>query len=549
MKRIQVLLCLSLFLLSARCYSQQIKNIIILIPDGTSTDLVSLSRWYNYNEYPYLAIDEIVCGMIQTHTIDNKFPGSAPTSTAYSTGVNTIAKHVGVDSAAQPQINILELAKLNDLSTGIVATSEFPHATPADFVCHYPDRKNYAVLVNQMLYNSPDLVFAGGKSILDTINNGKSKKIFQDLDYRLITEIDEFQSITSLNKQTVWALFTNREDKKEYLSYAADKDTRYEPDLATMTSKAISLLSQNEKGFFLMVEGSQIDWACHVNDTYAAVTEYLDFDKAVAVALDFAKKDEQTIVIVCSDHGTGGLSMGNFQSGMSFHSNNPNEYTKKNLENSIVDPLRKIKSSARFLAEKILENDSYIHQDSIFKYYNCSIDEESLSIMKDIRENNWSFAAKSDTLQYIIASSFNKNNYIGWTTTGHTAEDVFLAVYAPSNYEVLSGIHQNTVIGEYMAMQFGFESFSSFTKQYYSAHTDVFTEDEIVFIDKEKLEIKKEDRIIRIYANTNIVEVYSNKQKLLDQIELDLIAVAIKNKQNSYTYYLPKNIGELEKQR
>jgi alkaline phosphatase len=164
MKKLTILL-LGFFLLSGQLFSQQIKNIIILIPDGTSTDLVSLSRWFNDNES--LAVDEILCGMIQTHSIDNKFPGSAPTSTAYSTGVNTIAKHIGVDSAAQPQINILELAKLNGLSTGIVATCEFPHATPADFVCHHPDRKNYPVLVNQMLYNSPDLLFAGGKTILD----------------------------------------------------------------------------------------------------------------------------------------------------------------------------------------------------------------------------------------------------------------------------------------------------------------------------------------------------------------------------------------------
>jgi alkaline phosphatase len=541
MKKLTILL-LGFFLLSGQLFSQQIKNIIILIPDGTSTDLVSLSRWFNDNES--LAVDEILCGMIQTHSIDNKFPGSAPTSTAYSTGVNTIAKHIGVDSAAQPQINILELAKLNGLSTGIVATCEFPHATPADFVCHHPDRKNYPVLVNQMLYNSPDLLFAGGKTILDTINNGQSKKIFEDLDYQLITEMDEFQSLTSLNKQAVWALFTNPDHKKEYLSYAADKDSRNEPDLASMTSKAISLLNQNEKGFFLMVEGSQIDWACHVNDTYAAVTEFLDFDKAVAVALDFAKKDQQTIVIVCPDHGTGGLSIGNLQSGMSFHTKNPNEYIKKNIQKSVVEPLRQIQFSARHLAEQIIRDDSYLHSDSIFKYYNCSLDEKSLSIMEDIQKNDWAFEDKSDTLQYIIASSFNKNNFIGWTTTGHTAEDVFLAIYAPSTYETLNGIHQNTVIGKYMLMQLGFESFSSSTKKYYSPHTAIFTKDEIISVDDEKLELRIDDKILRVYGNTNRVEVYSKKPKFLYQIELDLIAVALKNKNNSFTYYLPEKLRE-----
>ena len=102
----------------------EIKNVILLIPDGASMDLITLARWYNNNRP--LAVDPIICGMIQTHSIDNRFPDSAPTSTAYATGVKTVSGYVGVDSQGAPHVSVMELARLNGMATGIVATCEFP---------------------------------------------------------------------------------------------------------------------------------------------------------------------------------------------------------------------------------------------------------------------------------------------------------------------------------------------------------------------------------------------------------------------------------------
>jgi len=176
-------------------------NVILLIPDGTSTDLVTLSRWYK-NNMP-LAVDKILSGMVKTYNIDNKFPDSAPTSTAYATGVKTKAPFIGIDSASAPQISIMELARLKGLSTGIVATCVFPHATPADFVCHFNNRESekYNHLAKQFIYNSPSLVFAGGYYYLES---NKLTDSLKNNGFRLITDIKSFNEN---EKDSVWALF------------------------------------------------------------------------------------------------------------------------------------------------------------------------------------------------------------------------------------------------------------------------------------------------------------------------------------------------------
>jgi len=286
-----------------------VKNVIILIPDGASSGLVTLSRWYNGNRP--LAIDPLLCGMVKTHNADGKLPDSAPAATAYATGTKTNAPYIGIDSNGQPRISVLELARLKGLSTGIVATCEFPHATPAGFVCHYDSRESsdYKNLIKQFIYNSPTLVFAGGRKYLE---NYDYQYLLKLNGIRLLTHKSTFDQLNELpqGKNKVWALFSDWQNLSRQKSYECDRDPDSEPSLSEMTDKAIQLLSQNEKGFFLMVEGSQIDWALHNNDPYAAVTDFLEFDKAVAIALDFARKNKNTVVIVCPDHATGGMIFG-----------------------------------------------------------------------------------------------------------------------------------------------------------------------------------------------------------------------------------------------
>jgi alkaline phosphatase len=442
------------------CHAQQdVKNVIMLIPDGASADLLSLTRWYNGSQK--LSVDELICGMVKTHSADSTIADSAPSGTAYATGYKSRTKYIGVDQNKVPRISVLELAKLKGMETGVVVTCQFQHATPADYVCHYTNRDSYDILSKQFIYNSPSVVFGGGYKYIAE-NNLLPKA--DSLGIRIITDKKDFDALSNSNQKPIWALFNDWSLKSKYLSYNCDRNEQLEPSLAEMTLKAIQLLSKNENGFFLLVEGSQVDWAAHVNDPKAIVSEFLAFDQSVAVALEFAKTNGNTVVIVCPDHGNGGISIGNYRSGDL--SSNPQKYDKVNIHTQIAEPLQKVKHSSRWVVESILEkmdgegnlqfskNDIV---DFVSKNYSISLTipevQMFLQSLKWVKTNSLSNSkAIDDTLskvQVMLGRHLSNEVFIGWTTTGHTAEDVFLGIYHPSN-EILKGVVDNTEIANYI---------------------------------------------------------------------------------------------------
>jgi len=508
-----------------------IKNVIILIPDGTSTGLVTLSRWYNDNNP--LAIDPYICGLIRTHNSDGKFPDSAPTSTAYATGVKTKAPYIGLNCNAEPRVSVLELAKRKGLTTGIVVTCEFPHATPADFVCHFNNREsgNYKNLAKQFIYNSPNIVFAGGEKYL----HGYEYLLAPNKIIKPITDKNSFDRLNNLSDSCLWALFPDWQNSTKCMSYECDRNKAKVPSLSEMTDKAIQLLSQNKNGFFLMVEGSQIDWAAHNNDPYAAVNDFLEFDKAVAVALKFAKENKNTVVIICPDHGTGGISIGNQYSGTEFIAKNPNKYDNIDIKERIIEPLKKVKWSSRKLAEMMLKNPAYISEDSIKKYYYSSVDIDFVKSLKNISEIKTD-KDLTDTIQYLLGKNFSQQNFIGWTTTGHTAEDVFLAIYAPENVKKLSGVVNNYEIGKYIAEILKLDDFDTATKELYAKHSEYFSKDEIISLNSDSLVVKKNGGKLVFEANSTVIKVNGETKKLPSMvIWIDGI------------YYLPKSTKDYYK--
>jgi alkaline phosphatase len=446
-----------------------VKNVIILIPDGTSNDVLSFARWYQGNKP--LAIDEIICGLVKTHSSDSTIADSAPTGTAYATGLKTISGYVGVGPDSIPGASVLELARQKGLSTGIVVTCQFQHATPADFVCHFPDREATDILSKQFLFNSPDLVMGGGYKYLE---DNKLVKTFDSLKYSLIKSYQEFKdfNFSNIRQQPVWALFDGWKGGRRYLSYNCDRDTLKEPGLSEMTAKAIDMLSKNKKGFFMMVEGSQVDWAAHFNDPKAIVTDFLEFDKAVKIALDFAKKSGNTIVIVCPDHANGGISMGNSKS--DYISGNKNKYDNLNIYKNMIEPLKKVNHSSRWIIDRLIEN---IDASGVVNQSNSQINEflsteYSISLsdkeMNDIlgtliycrlNSKSKSYSDSLNKATVAIGRKLSDKIYIGWTTTGHVGEDVFLGIYHPQNKRI-TGIIDNTEIGKYIAKELKLVDFS-----------------------------------------------------------------------------------------
>jgi alkaline phosphatase len=438
----------------------------------------------------------------------------------------------------------MELAKIKGLSTGIVATCEYPHATPADFVCHFPNRRNYAILTKQFLYNSPDVVFAGGKGILETMNDGHSMKEFNDLKINLITNKTQLSRLEYEPGSIVWGLFPDWEGSLKSKSYQCDIiDPSTEPSLSEMTAKAIDILKQNKQGFMLMVEGSQIDWACHNNDPYAAVTEFLEFDKAVKIALDFAKNDKSTLVVVCPDHGNGGLTIGNARSHVSFNAVNPEQYDKIDIREKIIGPLKQVKFSARKLAGRILSDTTLINEDTIRYYYNISDPVITQKIRNIVSKNPMN--ALSDTLQYILGSNYSAEHFIGWTTTGHTAEDVFLALYVPEGVKGITGVVDNTEIAQYIASQMKLGNLKDLTETYFCRSDLLFADDPLIshMATKDSLVISKNDLQIIIDANTNRVRIKSADLPE-KEIRLPTLAVCITTRpKGESVYYLPRMLG------
>ncbi|MGL4787626.1 MAG: alkaline phosphatase, partial [Cetobacterium sp.] len=267
------------------------KNVIFLIPDGSSSTVSTLTRAV-YNNGESLNIDEMASGMVKTYNSDTFIADSAPAGTALATGWKTQDKLIGVKPKAAtlngarvpevgdelaPAASVLEAAKLDGKAVGIVATSEVLHATPADFTTHSIHRNNYSVIGEQQVHQNLNVVFGGGKSYLkkDNATEANSKKRTDGEDmleslqangYNIVQTLDEMKS---LNKDFVWGLFAEKD-----IPYDLDRDKATTPSLAEMTEKAIELLSKDKDGFFLMVEGSKVDWAGHANNPIAITSEY-----------------------------------------------------------------------------------------------------------------------------------------------------------------------------------------------------------------------------------------------------------------------------------
>ena len=238
-------------------------------------------------------------GFAKTYSASDYITDSGAGGTAISTGYKTYDQAIGMDNDTIPRTTILEHAEKNGKATGLVATSQITHATPASFIAHQIDRYMYEDIATDFLKTDIDVFIGGGR---DHFNNRKDG---QDLTttllnngYQVVYELEDLALIS--NGKVAGLLYPDTPPRKS--------EGRNDM-LATSSVKALEILQQEENGFFLMIEGSQIDWGGHDGNTEFILEELLDFDKTVGLMLDFAKTDGQTLVIVTADHETGGMSL------------------------------------------------------------------------------------------------------------------------------------------------------------------------------------------------------------------------------------------------
>lgn len=326
-KTAQLAIVLSIFLLTWATglaqagQDQHAKYVILLIGDGMGMAQRNAAELYlaaqkgdatpgivklNMSQLP-------VQGVTTTYSIDSLITDSAAAGTAMACGVKTTNRGLGVDGKNVPVTSVAEMARDNGMKVGIVTSVSLDHATPAAFYAHQPSRKNYYEIGLELAASRMDY-FAGGGFLDPTGKKSKMEGVKTNVvdavragGFRYVNNTQDFRALKPGKDRVV---FVNpRLQDEQAMTYAMDA-ARDDVSLAEMTRKGFELLD-NPKGFFMMVEGGKVDWACHANDAVSSITDVLAFDAAVAEAMQFmAKHPGETLVIVTGDHETGGMSIG-----------------------------------------------------------------------------------------------------------------------------------------------------------------------------------------------------------------------------------------------
>jgi alkaline phosphatase len=275
-------------------------NIIFLIGDGMGLSAVSTGFYFGDQPSVFKRFQEI--GLQQTSSATHKVTDSAASGTALATGTKTYNGAIGVDTSKVAIQNIAELLASLGWSTGVVATSTISHATPASFYAHVEQRSMEEEIATQLLNSEIDFFAGGGRAKFNKRSDG-SNLFPLAADKGFVIDTSELAAPGTLSPDQKYGFLTQAGAMPPMIEGRGDF-------LPEATSLAISYLSQNQNGFFLMVEGSQIDWAGHANSSDYLVGEMLDFEKVITAALNFAEKDGNTLVVVTADHETGGFTLG-----------------------------------------------------------------------------------------------------------------------------------------------------------------------------------------------------------------------------------------------
>ncbi|MCS7306872.1 MAG: alkaline phosphatase [Thermoguttaceae bacterium] len=429
--------------------SSQAKNVILMIADGCGIEAYTLARWVKGKP---LAVDTMQVALVRTHSSDSVITDSAPAATAYATGVQTSNDFISVgpkakvlsvleppaaDLSYRPLATVLEGAKLLGKSTGIVVTCRVTHATPAAFLAHVPDRDDEQNIMTQIVHQNADVVLGGGRELLLPKPLGGKRTDDRDLTrvlkargYQMPKTRQELDQITG---GKVFGLFAQGHMAPEIDRPLLAPD---EPHLEEMTQKAIQLLHTDPDGFFLMVEGSQIDWACHANDPAYLVQEMLMFDRAVELAVKFARQDRQTLVIVVSDHATGGVSLGNM--GPLSKGNVPVE--------AVVEPIRRMKCSFAALWKKLEVDPTAQRLQEVLR--------DQWGIELTAQQASELLTEAKRGAPYLLAALCQRYTVVGWTTHGHTGGDVPLFTWGPGSPKGVLGSAQ---VGQAIAQALGLD--------------------------------------------------------------------------------------------
>lgn len=444
MKRLMYVLLF--VLLTGAVYAQQAKYVFYFIGDGMGVNQVNGTEMYLAEQEGRIGVKPLlfttfpVASMATTFSATNSITDSSAAGTALATGAKTYNGAIGMDDSKNVLQSVAEKAKKAGKKVGVTTSVSVDHATPAAFFAHQLDRNMYYEIALDLPKAGFDF-YAGGGFLKPTTTANKKEApsifpIIEEAGYTIARGLDEYNAKAgSANKMV---LIQEEGAEPSCLPYAID---RKEGDLTLtqITESAISFLTKgNNKGFFLMVEGGKIDWACHGNDLATAFEEVIDMDNAVKVAYEFYKKHpKETLIVVTADHETGGMGLGTEKYELRLKSLTNQKQSQDLLSKAITD-LRKEKNNKVSWEEvKALLADNMGFWKEVpltWKQERMLRDEYEESFVKKHAVFEESLYAKTEPLAAAAKKIMSQIAMVGWTSGGHTAGYVpVFAIGAGSN--------------------------------------------------------------------------------------------------------------------
>lgn len=466
MKRLTYLMLFMLLAVVAQ--AQQAKYVFYFIGDGMGLNQVNTTEMYLGEKQGRIGTEPLcfasfpVAGMATTFSASNSITDSSAGGTALATGVKTYNGAIGVDANKERVMSVAERAKRAGKKVGVTTSVSIDHATPAAFYGHQPDRSMYYEIALQLPEAGFD--FYAGSGFLKPARTFDKKDapsiypIFEQAGYTIARGLDEYKAKADDAGKMI--LMQKEGANSSSLPYAID---RREGDLtlAQITESAIDFLSRdNKKGFFLMVEGGKIDWACHSNDPATMVKEVIDMDNAVRVAYEFYKKHpKETLIVITADHETGGLALGNSNYTLNLKSLDCQKQSVDLLSRALTD-LRKSKGN-----KATWEDVKALLTERMGFWGELTPTWEQEKMLRDEFESSFvrnkvvfeeSLYSKTEPLAAVAKKVLSQMSKLGWTTGSHSAEYVpVFAVGAGS--KLFMGKMDNTDIPKRIAKAAGYK--------------------------------------------------------------------------------------------
>jgi alkaline phosphatase len=427
------------------------KYIFLFLADGAGIPHMEITRQYNrvvHNE-GLVITDKIMkegsLGLITTHAADSLSTDSAAAATALASGCKAKLGAVGICADGSVPKTAAEIAKEKNMRLGLVTNATIYDASPAAFVAHVSTRRNASSILNRYLEFEPDILLGGGRGqFFPKSHPGSSRSDEADL----IAAFTQKGYLYVLNKQElgqarrgkVLGLFS-----LSSMSFEIDRDKETEPSVYDLTQAAIRLLYQdNSRGFFVFIENQNIDTAGHLSDIASLIRDYREFDRAVGLAYDFYRKHpRETLILVTSDHETGGL-------GFTYALKDLSSTQGANQVVATVEDLKKISAipiSLRKAAQILGRNPTAAAVDKLMSDYFSGFTMAPEFKEAIIKHQPLSRTLYLDTTTHALGMMIANNTQAYWQTAGHTNHPVFVAALGPGS-EKFRGYQDNTDFGK-----------------------------------------------------------------------------------------------------